>query len=340
MNMVRQGLIIFFLSKLLLLINSLSLAQAHPAVHVLMPYYNAAGLIEGSIASFLSQDYDNISLIAYNDSSTDSSLESILFYQKQYPVKIIALNGPENFGIARARDFVFKYSQSLDPNAIRLWLDADDSFTDSEFISKLARKFAQTGADIVLYGFEIALEQENQRSNSEGLFKDKQKSDSILDKISSMPEGTNIDSCDLLSISTLGWIKAYSGSQNLPSPDLDMNYEDFVYMLALVNAQKVVSFPSSYQPIRYLRRENSITGQRKAADFMNVLGQLECFVEGLKSEQILKNKAKICMFLESKKDQYRNLMVQLMDNKTEGFNNNLLEEFDAKYSEIQARIDL
>ena len=89
-------------------------------ISVVIPLYNKEPIIEKSIRSVLSQDYDDFEVVVVNDGSTDRSAEIV----KGIDDSRIRLIEQENGGPSKARNIGVK-------NAIGEWiifLDADDEF--------------------------------------------------------------------------------------------------------------------------------------------------------------------------------------------------------------------
>lgn len=77
--------------------------SSSPTVSVVMPTYNRADLLPGTIASILSQDFDDLELLIVDDPSTDNTAEVIKEIQDQDP-RLRYVQLPENRGIGFARD--------------------------------------------------------------------------------------------------------------------------------------------------------------------------------------------------------------------------------------------
>jgi len=137
----------------------------------------------------------------------------------------------------------------------------------------------------------------------------------VLDKIWNSPgQILNPDKIDnIMNVSSLGWTKGYK-KINWPKP-LNCPYEDFVYMAALFNAKKITALSSSYKPVEYLRRSNSITGHRTEKTFIAVTTQLERFVHEISPENRNLHKDKILKFIKRKLLQYEKLLETLVNSR-------------------------
>ena len=89
-------------------------------ISVVIPLYNKEPIIEKSIRSVLSQDYDDFEVVVVNDGSTDRSAEIV----KNIDDSRVCLIEQENGGPSKARNTGVR-------NAKGEWivfLDADDEF--------------------------------------------------------------------------------------------------------------------------------------------------------------------------------------------------------------------
>lgn len=284
-------------------------------VHVLMPVYNSTPYLNKSLDSIFMQTYDDIRLIAYNDGSTDDSVSILHQYHNRHPRKMILFGTNDNNGTAFARESLLKKSFETDPDAMILWLDSDDCYTDNSFVEIFVQQMMRTGAEICLFNFDLILEDQEQKSNLNGLNEEQLGHARVLDKIWNHPKQTlspnKID--NIMDISSLGGTKGYH-KIHWPTP-LNAPYEDFVYMAALLRANQITALPSSYKPIQYLRRSNSITGHRTAKTFTAVADQLERFVHEVSPENRKLHKDKIVSFLTRKISQYETLLQKFVDSK-------------------------
>lgn len=96
-----------------------SMHEDHAKISVVIPSYNAAGMIEQAVDSVLAQDWPNIECIVIDDGSTDDT-EQVL---APYSEKIRYLR-KQNGGFASARNLGMRESHG----EFIAWLDADDIF--------------------------------------------------------------------------------------------------------------------------------------------------------------------------------------------------------------------
>jgi glycosyltransferase involved in cell wall biosynthesis len=93
-----------------------------PAISVIVPVYNTAGLLPRCIESLLEQTLREIELIFVNDASTDNSLDILWQYEKAHPDRIRVIHsetnlrqgGARNLGIAVARGTYIGFVDSDD----------------------------------------------------------------------------------------------------------------------------------------------------------------------------------------------------------------------------------
>ena len=121
----------------------------------------------------------------------------------------------------------------------------------------------------------------------------------------------------ILKVTSLGWVKCYAPTVQLPQP-ADCPFEDFVFMAALLNAHRITALPADYMPIEYLRRSTSVCGQRKAQHFTHDIPlQLKTFFDAVyelnKNGDGYKQKVQMARdFVEAKLAQYENLLPTLI----------------------------
>lgn len=113
---------------------------------IVIPAYNAAGVIERCLDSILDQDYHNeVEIIVVNDGSTDNTAEILARYDKQYPgyFRIIS---KENGGVSSARN------AGMDV-ALGDWIwfcDADD-YIKKNSLSYVMDNFVDSNIDICTF---------------------------------------------------------------------------------------------------------------------------------------------------------------------------------------------
>ena len=119
-----------------------------PSVSVVVPVYNVAPYLPGSLDSILCQTFSDFELICVNDGSTDASPEILERYAAQDTrIRILSQENQSaavarNNGMALARG---KYLMFLDP----------DDFFEPELLEKLFCRAEKYSADLVLCPFRV-----------------------------------------------------------------------------------------------------------------------------------------------------------------------------------------
>lgn len=120
-----------------------------PLVTLIMPAYNAAGYIEGSVRSVLNQTVSDLELIIVNDGSTDET-EQVLAALSKKDGRIRPLS-IENCGPAMARN---RALELVKPETGYIgFIDSDDELLPDAL--EYALSAAESGADIIIHGFTI-----------------------------------------------------------------------------------------------------------------------------------------------------------------------------------------
>lgn len=115
-----------------------------PLLSVIVPVYNAAGMLPRGLGSLCSQTYRRVEIICVDDGSTDNSLEVLREYaSRDGRIKVIQ---QENAGVSAARN------RGLDAATGELvaFVDADDWLEPGAYESAV-QAFAE-GGDIVCFG--------------------------------------------------------------------------------------------------------------------------------------------------------------------------------------------
>lgn len=101
-------------------------------VSIVMPAFNAARTIEGSIHSVLAQTYINWELIVIDDASTDSTVELCRQMEIVEP-RIRLIQCTKNGGVARARNIGLEASRGT----LIAFLDSDDIWLPNKLMVQL-----------------------------------------------------------------------------------------------------------------------------------------------------------------------------------------------------------
>jgi hypothetical protein len=86
-------------------------------------------------------------------------------------------------------------------------------------------------------------------------------------------------------------------------------------MASLLNASNITSLPSNYKPIEYLRRANSLTGNKNEKSFQAICIQLEQFIKELPLEKRQLHKDEIYNFVVNKTSRHEKVLIKLIDSK-------------------------
>ena len=328
------------------------------SAHVLMPVYNAQGFVIASIDSVLKQNYPELTLLLYNDGSTDQSLDIIKKYLQEYfsknpknSEKIKLYSDNNNQGVSNARTQLIQYSRKLNNQAYIFWLDADDQYTDINFIDIAMKKMRETKADICLYNFTVAYEDPEDPSqivNARGLLSEKAKIPEIFQSIleSGRSAAPPLKVHNLLDFTSLGWTKCYAPTVFLPTPK-NCPFEDFVYVASLLEAKLITALDAKYEPILYLRRSTSICGNRSSENFTDHIPiQLKTFFEevlhkGMGQSTYFQKLQLAQKFINTKLIQYTKTLDDIVESKTyPSLNQETVKLFTQKKTELSRWVDL
>jgi glycosyltransferase involved in cell wall biosynthesis len=85
--------------------------EEYPLVSVVIPMHNAQDWIIGLLHSIVNQSYKNIEVVLVNDGSTDSSLELVTTFLKNFGENKIRVLNQENSGVSAARNEGVRHSK-------------------------------------------------------------------------------------------------------------------------------------------------------------------------------------------------------------------------------------
>jgi glycosyltransferase involved in cell wall biosynthesis len=118
----------------------------NPLISVIIPVYNTSQWLPRCLESVLSQPYPALEVIAVDDGSQDNSLEICRWYESREPrLKVIA---NEHAGLSHARNTALNAAHG----DLFAFVDSDD-WLGNDAYTLLVRRFLDTGADILLYGY-------------------------------------------------------------------------------------------------------------------------------------------------------------------------------------------
>jgi glycosyltransferase involved in cell wall biosynthesis len=119
----------------------------HPTISIIIPAYNAATIISGTVSPVLDQGYKDLELILVNDGSTDDTLK--VLEELQGTDRRITVLDKKNGGPSSARN------KGLDKatGTYVIFVDADDSITPTS-INTLVTKITKSDNDVVVGGWQ------------------------------------------------------------------------------------------------------------------------------------------------------------------------------------------
>lgn len=116
-------------------------------ISVIVPVYKAEKYLPKCIDSILGQTYRNFELILIDDGSPDKSGQICEEYAARD--ERVRVFHQENQGVTRTREIGVEKARGR----YIVWVDADD-YAGEELLEKVMRRFRETGADIVVYGYQ------------------------------------------------------------------------------------------------------------------------------------------------------------------------------------------
>lgn len=301
-------------------------------IHILMPTYNGSSFLENSMGYVFGQTHEPITVIAYDDGSTDDTREIIHSYINQGH-RVVLLEGAKNKGIAHARKRLLEASQEMDPDAAVMWLDQDDRLTSPHSVKMIVDQMNLAKADICLVGFGVEWENDSSelKANAAGLLIDKENHEKLLSEILQNPgQVVSLKECpNILKATSLGWTKIYSPKMlNLwPETDESYTFEDFPPMALLLEADRVTALSPDRPVINYLRRATSVTGDRKPEHFYDdFVGQMRSFLGAVDMTDPVKAEA-AKGFVQSKSMQYEKTLSALIASGRTGFDEGVMKRY-------------
>lgn len=122
-------------------------------VSVIVPVFNVERYLGRCLDSLLRQTYKNIEVIAVDDCSADNSRQIAEDYAEKYPDRIKLVLRPENGRLSAARNSGIEKACG----DYLTFVDSDD-WVEDDYIEKLVKEAAETGADITACGYKHVFE--------------------------------------------------------------------------------------------------------------------------------------------------------------------------------------
>jgi glycosyltransferase involved in cell wall biosynthesis len=121
--------------------------MSKPKISVIIPVYNAENTIDNILDILITQDYENIEIVAVNDGSKDGSLEVLRKFAKKDKRMIIV--DQKNTGASTARNVGVKESTG----EFITFIDSDDDISE-RLISELASRITND-SDFIMCGMTL-----------------------------------------------------------------------------------------------------------------------------------------------------------------------------------------
>jgi glycosyltransferase involved in cell wall biosynthesis len=121
-------------------------ADFQPLVTIVVPNYNHARFLPQRIESILAQTYRNFEILLLDDCSTDSSIDVIERYAREYPELIRVFLNPANSGKVFAQ-----WKKGIEnASGDFIWICESDDFCEPDFLAKCLQPFVD---DSVMVSF-------------------------------------------------------------------------------------------------------------------------------------------------------------------------------------------
>lgn len=119
-----------------------------PLVSIIIPVYNVEYYLRECLNSVILQTYNNLEIICVDDGSTDNS--GVVAEEYASLDNRITVYHKKNGGLSSARNVGLQVCRGK----FIMFLDSDDMISD-DAIEKIVLKFAETNADILVFGAEL-----------------------------------------------------------------------------------------------------------------------------------------------------------------------------------------
>lgn len=130
-----------------------------PLVSVIMPTFNRAHLLPKATESILSQSYQNLEIIIFDDASTDAT-ESLIEAYASKDKRIVYIKHPTNIGITASRNKALTHAHG----ELIAMLDSDDYWIDTNKIKKQVEFMTDvTNNEVGLLGTQMQVVDPNKK---------------------------------------------------------------------------------------------------------------------------------------------------------------------------------
>lgn len=111
-------------------------------VYVAASLFNGAAFVVDFLESIERQDYPQVTVVIYDDASSDGSADQVASLAPSFPYNIVVLRGNERKGPSHAKlRLVHAIRQMATPMDLVLFLDADDKFFHKNVLKEVASTF-------------------------------------------------------------------------------------------------------------------------------------------------------------------------------------------------------
>ena len=125
--------------------------------------YNSEQFLDGSLNSVINQNYPNMSVIIFDDKSTDGTMTKLRLWQKSFAKKGINFDiysNNENGGCGQSFERLGRIvTNKIKDDDIFIMLDSDDKFTSNTAVSNCVSQMRNNKANILIAGFDLSGDQ-------------------------------------------------------------------------------------------------------------------------------------------------------------------------------------
>lgn len=123
----------------------------HYEIALIVPVYNAEKYLRNCLDSIFVQKNVSFIVVCVDDVSTDSSLEILNQYKKNYE-NLVILNNPENMGPSYSRNQGLKFLKNISSEYF-MFIDSDDKLTNPQYLFSFLNKAIKYECNIVSSNF-------------------------------------------------------------------------------------------------------------------------------------------------------------------------------------------